>query len=527
MKKHCKILVALHLLAMQLCAQTPVSPDKLYGRLFHDVQMARLFPDSKTFADCSPRKAPAEIVAAYNKIMANPAIRFSLKLFVEENFILPLTPQLTYITKEKDIEQHINNIWGLLRRPADSASNTGSLLPLPYPYMVPGGRSREMYYTDSYYMMLGAAQHGEELLLEDMVKNFAYLIDSFGYIPTGNRSYYLGRSQAPVFALMVDMLATLKGDSAYSTYLPQLEKEYNYWMQGSAKLAPMHAAKNCVRLRDGSILNRYWDEQDTPRPEAYYEDVSLTARLSAPAAKRVYRELRAASTSGWNGSSRWLTDKKNPGSLQVTQLIPVDLNCLLYQLELVIAKGKLLQRDDAAVAAFRQKASLRLAAIDKYCWNKRLNFYTDYNFVQNRQSAVITAAGIYPFCFFDQKPDYMSLLARKAGDVVKTSLLKEGGIQASTITGTQPWDAPNGWPALQWMMVWGLHRCGQKELARTIIKKWIDLNRNVFERTGRLMTAYNVADVQAPAVGMDDSLQAAVGATGGVYLQLLKMIGKQ
>ena len=56
------------------------------------------------------------------------------------------------------------------------------------------------------------------------------------------------------------------------TYLPQLEKEYNYWMEGSGKLKPLQSNKTVVKLKDGSVLNRYWDELDVPRQEAYYED---------------------------------------------------------------------------------------------------------------------------------------------------------------------------------------------------------------------------------------------------------------
>src|SRR6186997_3305082 len=86
--------------------QTPQPPDVIYGKLFTDVQMAKIFPDGKTFVDCTPKKDPKEIVKAYLAIKNNPAIKFSLKLFVEENFELPHTPQLNYITKEKDIVMH-------------------------------------------------------------------------------------------------------------------------------------------------------------------------------------------------------------------------------------------------------------------------------------------------------------------------------------------------------------------------------------------------------------------------------------
>src|ERR1700712_864200 len=121
---------------LKIIAQSPATPDKIYGRFFHDVQMARIFPDSKTFVDCIPKKTPAEIVASYHKIISNPGIRFSIKLFTEENFELPVTPQLNYITKEKDIVTHIKNLWGVLKRNPDSSVVAGSsLLPLPHPYI--------------------------------------------------------------------------------------------------------------------------------------------------------------------------------------------------------------------------------------------------------------------------------------------------------------------------------------------------------------------------------------------------------
>ncbi|MEO6313714.1 MAG: alpha,alpha-trehalase TreA [Chitinophagaceae bacterium] len=527
MSKRSPFLFLCCLSVMMASGQSPATPDKIYGRLFSDIQLARIYPDSKTFVDCTPKKPPAEIVAAYNKIITNPAIRFSLKLFTEENFDLPVTPQLNYVTSEKDILVHIKNLWPVLRRNADSAAagNASSLLPLPYPYTVPGGRFREMYYWDAYFTMLGLKESGENEMIENMVKNFAYLIDSFGHVPNGNRTYYLGRSQPPFFCLMVELLASVKGDKVYTTYLPELEREYRYWMEGSDKLKPLQANKTVVKLKDGRLLNRYWDEWDTPRQESYYEDHTLTARLPEAKAKKIHRDLRAAAASGWDFSSRWLADKKNLATIQTTQLIPVDLNCLLYKLELVIAKGMLLARVDSSVALYRKKAADRLNAIDKYCWNKAATFYTDYNFVTQKQSAQVTPAGMFPFCFFDQKPDYMSLLARRVAGVLKTTLLKPGGIVTTQNTTGQQWDAPNGWAPLQWMTVWGLDRCGQKELARDIAGRWLRLNMDVFTKTGKLMEKYNVTDTTIAAAGGEYPSQDGFGWTNGVFLKLVSIYG--
>jgi alpha,alpha-trehalase len=506
-------------------AQMPAPPDKIYGHFFRAVQMARIFPDSKTFVDCIPKKSPAEIVTTYQKIISNPAIRFSLKLYTEENFEQPAATQPNYITKEKDILAHIKNLWSVLKKEPDKPVEGSSLLPLPFTYIVPGGRFREIYYWDSYFSMLGLKESGENELMEDMVKNFAYLIDTIGHVPNGNRTYYLSRSQPPFFSLMVELLAAVKGDSVYLTYLPELEKEHGYWMQGSDKLKPSQSNKTSVKLKDGTILNRYWDELDIPRQEAYYEDETLSSKFAEGKAQRINRDLRAAAASGWDFSSRWFADGRNINSIQTTSIIPVDLNCLLYKLELVIAKAKLLQRNDSGVALYRKKALDRLNAIDKYCWNKQVGFYTDYNFVAHRQSALVTPAGMYPFCFFDQKPDYMSLLARRVAATIKLKLLKEGGIVTTENTSGQQWDAPNGWAPLQWMTVWGLDRCGQKELARDIAGRWMKLNLAVFMQTGKLMEKYNVTDLKAPSGGGEYPSQDGFGWTNGVFLKLVSLYG--
>ena len=57
------------------------------GPLFHDVQMARVFDDSKTFVDATPRAAPAEIAASY--VASRTAEGFDLRAFVARNFTPP------------------------------------------------------------------------------------------------------------------------------------------------------------------------------------------------------------------------------------------------------------------------------------------------------------------------------------------------------------------------------------------------------------------------------------------------------
>ena len=122
------------------------------------------------------------------------------------------------------------------------------------------GRFREVYYWDSYFTMLGLKESGEIKTIRDMVSNFAYLIETYGHIPNGNRTYYLGRSQPPFFSCMVELLAGIQGDSIYQHFLPAMEKEYEFWMDGADKLKAGDAYRRVVRMKNGDLLNRYWDD---------------------------------------------------------------------------------------------------------------------------------------------------------------------------------------------------------------------------------------------------------------------------
>ena len=486
------------------------APDKLYGQLFIDVQLGKIFPDGKTFVDCVPKRKVGDIMYDYG-MMKGP--KFDVKKFVLDNFDLPPSPPaLNYVQQEKDIAQHIKNLWPILKREADKKLEGSSLLPLPYAYIVPGGRFREIYYWDSYFTMLGLKENGEVDMIENMIKNFAYLINTYGHIPNGNRSYYLSRSQPPFFSMMVQLLASIKGDVTYTTYLPQLEKEYNYWMDKTAN------TQHVVKMPDGSLLNRYYDRDDVPRQESYLQDVEVAEKVKG--GKEMLRNLRSGAESGWDFSSRWFVDEKNITTIQTTNIIPVDLNCLLYNLENVIAKAKALNKDELFSNEFKKKAAARKAAILKYCWNKTNNFFCDYNISAKKTNDLITAAGLFPlFVNLASKEQ-----AAKLATVTNTELLKDGGIVTTNNHTGQQWDAPNGWAPLQWIGVKGLLNYKQDELAKKIAQRWVSLNEKVYLATGKLMEKYNVEDISKEAGGGEYPGQDGFGWTNGVYLALKKIL---
>jgi alpha,alpha-trehalase len=542
------ILIGLLLLALPCAAQNnnwPPTPDVVYGQLFADVQMQKILADGKTFVDCTPKRKVKDILYDYGMMKG---ANFDLKKFVADNFDLPVTTTVNVTAGKEHAATHIKQLWALLKRDADVSArweggdaNGKSLLALPYPYIVPGGRFREIYYWDSYFTMLGLKESGRADMIENMVKNFDYLIYNFGHIPNGNRTYYLSRSQPPFFCMMVELLAGIKGTAVYKKYLPAMLKEYAYWMAGADKLAPGEATKYVVRLKDGKLMNRYWDDLALPRQESHKEDVEAAEEAAQELAalikvaseaqlkkslddKRaaVYTHLRAGACSGWDFSSRWFAVPQKIATIQTTDIIPVDLNCLMYNMETIIARALRLAGRHTQANSYTQKADARKAAIQKYCWQEDKGYYFDYNFTQQTNAEVISAAGVYPL--------YVKIAsaaqAKAAAATVKKYLLKDGGIVSTTNNNGQQWDAPNGWAPQQWVAVTAFANYKQNDLAKTIARRWLALNDKVYAATGKMMEKYNVEDLQKEAGGGEYPGQDGFGWTNGVYIALLKLYGK-
>ncbi|PZP46036.1 MAG: hypothetical protein DI598_12570, partial [Pseudopedobacter saltans] len=187
------------LLAMTVKGQTILFPEKDYKDLFIAVQMNRVFPDNKTFADATPRHSADTLRSWFQLYKQNNG--FQLDTFVTNNFQLQTVSPIENIEKTKNVVQHIEELWTLLERQPIRQQQASTLIPLPHPYIVPGGRFQEVYYWDSYFTMLGLQVSGKYELMEHIIDNFAYLIDQYGHIPNGNRSYFLSRSQPPYFSL--------------------------------------------------------------------------------------------------------------------------------------------------------------------------------------------------------------------------------------------------------------------------------------------------------------------------------------
>ena len=220
-------------------------------------------------------------------------------------------------------------------------------------------------------------------------------------------------------------------------------------MEGADRLPPATAHRRAVRLPDGSILNRYWDDIPEPRPESYREDYELAKTLPEARREAFYRDVRASAESGWDFSSRWMRDPHDLRTLETTELAPVDLNSLLYESERTIAalrrfRGRAGDAEEAA--RFTAMADARRRALLAIAYDPASGFFYDVRWRTGERVAdrpTMAAAA----------PLYFGVATAEQGRAVAARLerdfLRPGGFVTTTVASGQQWDAPNGWPPLR------------------------------------------------------------------------------
>lgn len=495
------------------------SPDEAYGELFSSVQKSQVYGDGKTFVDLVPRRRTPELLKAYKKAAQRPD--FNLQSFIDEHFY-EFAPHKDRSSYKPDgslsTRQHITRLWPELER--RNRRDRGSLVALPHPYLVPGGRFSEQFYWDTYFIMLGLAADKDWQMLEGMMKNYAYLIRKFGYIPTANRTYFLSRSQPPFFVHMVKLLAGHKGRlSTYSEYLPYLIQEYRFWMRGRAAVRPVAeklARYRVVALPDGTVVNRYFDNKATPRPESQREDLETATRAQRDYKEKLYVDLRAGAESGWDFSSRWFDGGRAIENTATTDIVPVDLNSLLYTLEQTIGETYSLIKQPVLAKRFLQAAERRAVAVRNYCWDNQQGFFVDYNFRTGRRMQALTLAGVFPLYAKIATKEQADLVAKR----IEEQFFQKGGLLTTLQESGEQWDAPNGWAPLQWVAIKGLREYGYYGLADKIRDAWLKTNELVYKKEHKMIEKYNVVEPGKLGGGGEYGLQDGFGWTNGVYAAL-------
>src|SRR5665213_1973726 len=153
---------------------------------------------------------------------------------------------------------------------------------------------------------------------------------------------------------------------------------------------------NVVKMPGGETMNRYWDYSDKPREESFKKD-SDAAKLTKQTPSAFYRSVRAAAESGWDFSTRWMDTTGKLETIRTVFIVPVDLNCLMYHMELSVAKSYQLQGNIAKYKLYLGKALRRKEAIQKYNWSEKYSWFWIFDGKLKHITPVKTLAGVYPF----------------------------------------------------------------------------------------------------------------------------------
>lgn len=544
--------IILLLLFTKISTQTVPCDHPIYcqGELLNIIQMSSIFNDSKTFVDM-PLKFPPNIILEKFQNLSDHSIS-SLNSFLTENFlpagseVLSTKPVdwhpnpkfLTEINNEdlKNWGSKIHAIWLDLFRVFDhnlSCSECFSSLKSPKPFIVPGGRFREYYYWDNLWIVEGLLVSEMLETSLDIVENLLDMIEKYGFVWNGARLYYSKRSQPPVISLMIFEIyqEISKGNSSKALNLLEksydlLLREYNFWMK--------EKRCNIVNIsKELMDLNCYKGFSEMPRPESYKED-QLLAEKSQKINSSIFREIIAGAETGWDFSSRFFEDFQNMTTINVSRMIPVDLNAILYKVEVTLSEiSKILNRKKDELF-FREQSQLRKKTMMEILFDERTSQWRDADIENLNKNPNFYLSNFIPLWAFDNIDDVqINEIIGKIDQIQKNFI---GGIPTSLKNSSQQWDFPNVWPPLQDFIIFGLNKRDDKyakKVAFELAQKYID---NAFcgwsfseakMGKGAMFEKYNSLIIGVSGSGGEYEAQEGFGWSNGVALKILKHFGKE
>lgn len=479
-----------------LPSQVPLPPKQAWcpseifcaGQLLQSVNLAKPFADPKTFVDKPTSKTSQQVLSDFEAISNASLTEGSIVTFVNSDFkgeglelqalALPqFNPTPAFLNNVTDPlikawSQTVHGYWTqLIRSTNDSALCQGgncesTLIPLNHTFVVPGGRFREQYYWDSYWIVRGLLKSELFSVANETLQNFMDELEHIGFIPNGGRIYYLNRSQPPMFIRMLgDYVEATNDTNILARALPLAEKELVWWATNRTTSITSPFTNQTYSMARYSVTNT------APRPESYLQDYTtandptLATPLTDDQRADLYAQLASGAESGWDYSSRWMKEPlaggaadPNPAlrSLNIKNIVPVDLNSILYNAHVVLARLYTSQGNSSAADTHTQNANtIRTGVLDLFWDNQKLAFY-DFNTTSNARNTIWSTATFYPLWAGIVPPELASSSQNAFGffSAVNMVLNRYNGTVPVTFLETgQQWDAPNAWPPHQHIIV--------------------------------------------------------------------------
>lgn len=466
------------------------------------------------------------------KVNQPPGTPWRLYISAKEN------PQQVWMELQKALPpQSLQQIQLATLPPPGQRNNLPpGLLYLPHPYVVPGGRFKEMYGWDSYFIQLGLLKDGHLQTAKDMTDNHLYEINQYGTILNANRSYFINRSQPPFITQMVLNVYNKTGDKNWlKNALPAIENHYAYWTSGGHAITQGPAAGlsryyaygegPAMEVLQGEVENgknhyqkiqEYYKTHAVPDYDVrdYYD--AKTGQLTP----LFYKSDRTMRESGFDPSNRF-----GPFNIDITNYAPVCLNSLLYKMEQDMSQIYRTLDKPGQAAKMDQMAAVRKQRMNNVLWDTKTGTYLDYNFKTNQRRFYPYATMFFPLWAGVASP-------QQAQQVIQKLPFMEapGGLLTSAVHSGNQWDAPFVWAPLQYMAVKGMQNYadvvpGAQASAVRLSNKFVNQVAKEFSEHGGIFEKYDAQRMESDvADGIDfgyDSNELGFGWTNGVFLELL------
>ncbi|KAK0423623.1 hypothetical protein QR680_008240 [Steinernema hermaphroditum] len=524
------------------------------GPILTAVQDAHLYPDSKYFVDMSLKVDPVTTLKNFYELGDSVQKRDVLQKFIDAHFDPPgseliesypedWVPFPASFLKIEDYHLrrwalHLHRIWrDLCRRVKEDVRDHQelfSLLYVPHPFVIPGGRFREFYYWDSYWILKGLLFSEMFDTAKGMIRNLAYMVDHHGFVPNGGRVYYLLRSQPPLLTPMVYEYYLATGDLEFvQEVLPLLEKEYEFWETHRSQI--YHDPETKKELFS---YFQYRVNMKTPRPESYREDMELVKDLETDDERHLmWSNVASAAETGWDFSTRWFAQSgpamHDMKSIRTTSIVPVDLNAFVCVNARILGSFYEIAGRPDKVHAYQRRYERAKLEMKELHWNETDGIWYDYDIEFGTHSNtyyVSNAAPLYAKCYDDED----DVTPRK----VYAYLEREGvlsftkGLPTSLAMGSeQQWDKENAWPPMVHMVIEGFRTTGDPflmKVAENMATSWLTLSYRSFIQTHAMFEKYNVSaktEECSAGSGGEYEVQTGFGWTNGVILDLLDKYG--
>eukprot|EP00922_Rhytidocystis_sp_ex-Travisia-forbesii_P054806 GHVS01081191.1.p1 GENE.GHVS01081191.1~~GHVS01081191.1.p1 ORF type:complete len:760 (-),score=125.52 GHVS01081191.1:209-2317(-) len=433
-------------------------------------------------------------------------------ILTSHEFIADIRKSQKLTPEHKQLAQRAADIYeelGKAYNDVTTADRTTAIV-LPHPFVVPGARFREPYYWDSYWIIRGLLISRQETAAVNSLRNFQYSINQNKHIPNGFRLYYQDRSQPPMFFKMVDDYCSRLLNNSHTTLTEHLcdslytavDLEYSgYW----------DTPASVVKLADGNTANRYGggNEGGRERPESFRNDhMAADSFATDKQREQFYAHIRSGAESGWDFSSRWIAilpeyaddestttkesvdlnaQHKYPiNRIRTRDVLPVDLNSLLYGMEICLSEHWSRTQDSDKSQHYIDKANARQAMMRKHMWDPIGPRWADAVMKSSGEtelSRINSAASFVPL-WADVPLSSSERCATAEYLFEHAGLVHEHGISATNKHTGHQWDYPNMWlPSAQMALYWAIFGQGKectiasgnlRDKATTMVTHYLD-----------------------------------------------------